>query len=50
MSTAAAGTSALILATGGAALLIGGSIYLATRGNKSGLPQSVQGASEHIEE
>ncbi|MCA9193604.1 MAG: hypothetical protein KDB03_17650 [Planctomycetales bacterium] len=33
-STACASASAIILATGGAALLVGGGIYLATRNHK----------------
>jgi hypothetical protein len=34
MSTAATGASAVILATGGAALLVGSGIYLATRNSQ----------------
>lgn len=39
VSTVAAGASAIILATGGAVLLVGSGIYLATRNNQINAPR-----------
>ncbi len=49
MSTVAAGTSAVILATGGAALLIGGGIYLATRSGQTKFPRLAKANDDEIE-
>ncbi|QDV11474.1 hypothetical protein CA51_13380 [Rosistilla oblonga] len=49
MSTAAAGTSAVILATGGAPLLIGGGLYRATRNGQTKLPRLEKAFSDETE-